>query len=217
MRVKDMPAADQPRERLLAAGPAALADRELLALLLGSGGKGTNAVELASLLIAHCGDLEAVSRSDAHRLLAVPGIGPAKAARVAAAFDLVRRARSAPDRPRITGSGDLAALISPALRGLGHERLVAVVCDHGGRVLRQAVIGTGGTDHCPVSVREVVTMVLTSGGAAFGLAHNHPAGNLDPSPADVEFTARLREAAETVGLRLLDHLVITDRGWRRVP
>jgi len=101
MRVKDLPPADRPRERLLTAGAAALADRELLALLLGSGGKGVNAVELASRLIAHCGTLGELSRSEPHRLLAVPGIGPAKAARVAAAFQLMRRAQAEPERIRI--------------------------------------------------------------------------------------------------------------------
>ncbi|GAA5054095.1 DNA repair protein RadC [Thermocatellispora tengchongensis] len=217
MRVKDMPARDQPRERLLAEGPAALADRELLALLLGSGSKGTNAVELASLLIAHCGDLEEVAHSEAHRLLAVPGIGPAKAARVAAAFDLVRRTFTAPERGKITSSADLANAAAPMLRGIGHERMVAVICDTAGRVIRNTVISTGGADHCPASVREVITKVLTSGGAAFGLAHNHPAGSLEPSRSDLDFTAHLEEAAETVGLRLLDHLVVTTRAWRGIP
>ena len=217
MRVKDMPAADRPRERLLTAGPAALADRELLALLLGSGGRGVNAVELASLLIAHCGDLAEVGRADVHRLLAVPGIGPAKAARVAAAFDLVRRARSAPERARVTCSADLAAVAAPLLRGFAHERVVAVICDTGGRVVRTSVVSTGGTDHCPVSVRDILAKVLASGGAAFGLAHNHPGGTLEPSPSDLELTARLRRAAETVAVDFLDHLIVTDHAWRRVP
>ncbi|MCG5211782.1 RadC family protein [Streptosporangium sp. KLBMP 9127] len=217
MRVKDMPTSDQPRERLLADGAGALADRELVALLLGSGSRGTNAVELASLLIAHCGDLEALSRSEAHRLLAVPGIGPAKAARIAAAFDLVRRAQAAPRRGRITGSGDLAAVTAPLLRGLPHEQVVAVICDHGGRILRTTVVSKGGSDHSPAPVREIVATVLTSGGSAFGLAHNHPSGCLDPSPADLDVTDRLHQAAQTVGLRFLDHVIITDQAWRRIP
>jgi DNA repair protein RadC len=216
MRVKDMPTSDQPRERLLAGGAGTLADRELIALLLGSGSKGTNAVELASLLIAHCGDLESLSRSEAHRLLAVPGIGPAKAARIAAAFDLVRRARAAPQRVLITGSADLVAAAAPLLRGLAHEQVVAVICDHGGRLLRTTVVSKGGSDHCPAPVREIIATVLTSGGAAFGLAHNHPSGCLTPSPADLDVTARLGQAAQTVGLRFLDHVILTDQAWRRI-
>ncbi|MEU8383830.1 DNA repair protein RadC [Streptosporangium sp. NPDC048865] len=217
MRVKDMPASDQPRERLLAGGATALADRELLALLIGSGSRGTNAMELASHLIAHCGDLHGLARSDAHRLMRVPGIGPAKAARVIAAFHLVRQAQAEPERRRVTCSGDLAAVAAPLLRGLSHERVVVVVCDPSGAVTRKAIVSEGGSDHAPAPIREIVSTVLTSGGSSFGLAHNHPSGSLDPSPADLEVTARLRDAAETVGLRFLDHLVVTDTAWRRVP
>ncbi|GGO06969.1 UPF0758 protein [Microbispora rosea subsp. aerata] len=216
MRVKDMPLADQPRERLLASGAAALADRELLALLLGSGSRGVSAVELASQLIAHCGDLGELARSEPHRLLAVPGVGPAKAARVAAAFHLVRRAQAEPERSRITCSADIASAAAPLLHGQPRERLVVIVCDGRGAVLRRTVVTEGGSDHTPAPVRDIVTTVLLSGGAAFGLAHNHPSGSLDPSPADIEVTARLHEAADTVGLRFLDHVIVTDTAWRRI-
>ncbi len=216
MRVKDMPVADRPRERLLAGGPVALADRELLALLLGSGGKGVDAVELASRVIAHCGDLAELSRAEAHRLLAVPGVGPAKAARVCAAFHLVRRAQAEPPRPRITSSADLAAAAGPLLRGQARERLVVAVCDIRGSLLRLAVVSEGGDDHTAAPIRDILTTVLVSRGAAFGLAHNHPGGSLEPSPSDLAVTTQLLHAAETVGLRLLDHLVVTDTAWRRI-
>lgn len=217
MRVKDLPLADRPRERLMTAGSGALADRELLALLLCSGGRGVSAVELASRLIAYCGDLGELARSDPHRLLAVPGIGPAKAARIAAAFHLARRARAEPERVRITCSADIAAASAPMLHGNPRERLVIVICDPRGAVIRRAVVSEGGSDHTPAPVRDIISTVLTSGGAAFGLAHNHPSGSLDPSRADLEVTARLHEAADTVGLRFLDHVIVTDTAWRRVP
>ncbi|WP_246265584.1 JAB domain-containing protein, partial [Acrocarpospora pleiomorpha] len=216
MRVKDMPVADQPRERLLASGAVALADRELLALLLGSGSRGVSAVELASRVIQHCGDLGELGRAEAHRLLAVPGVGPAKAARISAAFHLVRRAQTQPERVRVTSSSDLAHAVAPLLHGHARERLVVVVCDAGGSILRRAVVSEGDSDHTPAPIRDIITTVLTSGGAAFGLAHNHPSGSLDPSPSDLAVTAHLHLAAETVGLRLLDHLVVTDTAWRRI-
>ncbi|NUW36897.1 DNA repair protein RadC [Nonomuraea sp. SMC257] len=216
MRVKDLPTRERPRERLMTSGPAALADRELLAVLLGSGFRGASAVDLASQVIEHCGDLDGLARSEPHRLLAVKGVGPAKAARVAAAFHLVRRAQADPERPRITSTSDLAAVAAPLLQGLSRERLVVVVCDPRGAVLRRTVLTEGGADHTAVPVREIVTTVLTSGGAAFGVAHNHPSGSLDPSDDDVSATARLAAAASTVGLRFLDHLIITDAAWRRV-
>jgi DNA repair protein RadC len=216
MRVKDMPPADQPRERLLSSGPSALADRELLALLLGSGSRGVSAVELASQLIAHCGDLGELSRSEAHRLLAVPGVGPAKAARVTAAFHLLRRAQAEPERRRVTCSGDIAAVAAPLLHGCPRERLIAVICDPRGSVIRRAVISEGGSDHTSAPIRDIVTTVLVSGGTAFGLAHNHPGGSLEPSAADLDVTARLHEAADAVGLRFLDHVIVTDTAWRRI-
>ncbi|WP_344581959.1 JAB domain-containing protein [Nonomuraea roseoviolacea] len=217
MRVKDLPTRERPRERLMTSGPAALADRELLAVLLGSGFRGASAVDLASQVIEHCGDLDGLARSEPHRLLAVKGVGPAKAARVAAAFHLVRRAQADPERPRITSTSDLAAVAAPLLQGLSRERLVVVVCDPRGAVLRRTVLTEGGADHTAVPVREIVTTVLTCGGAAFGVAHNHPSGSLDPSDDDLSATARLAAAASTVGLRFLDHLIITDTAWRRVP
>ncbi|GAA3701829.1 DNA repair protein RadC [Nonomuraea antimicrobica] len=217
MRVKDLSERDRPRERLMSIGAAALADRELLAVLLGSGFRGASALDLATQVIEHCGDLNALSRSDPHRLLALRGIGPAKAARVTAAFQLVRRADAWPERERITSTSDLAHACAPLLRDRRQERLVMVVCDTGGRILKRAVLTEGGSDHTAMPVRELITEVLTSGGAMFGLAHNHPGGSLEPSPEDLEATARLVEAARTVGLRLLDHLIISDGAWRRIP
>ncbi|MEV4897254.1 DNA repair protein RadC [Nonomuraea sp. NPDC055795] len=217
MLVNDLPAHERPRERLMASGGAALADRELLAVLLGSGFRGSGAVELAAQVIEHCGDLGELARAEPHRLLAVRGVGPAKAARVAAAFHLVRRAQAGPERARITGSSDLAEVTAPLLRGHTRERLAIVVCDGQGGILRRTVLTEGGADHTPFPVREIITTVLTMGGAAFGVAHNHPAGTLTPSHADLTATTRLAEAADTVGLRLLDHLIITDTAWRRIP
>ncbi|SDJ38142.1 DNA repair protein RadC [Nonomuraea maritima] len=217
MRVKDLSKSDRPRERLLSSGAAALADRELLAVLLGSGFRGASALDLASQVIEQCGDLDALGRSDPHRLLTLRGIGPAKAARVSAAFHLARRAEARPERERITSTTDLAQACAPLLRGRAQECLVLVVCDTRGRLLRRTVMTQGDSERTVMPVRQVITEVLTSGGALFGLAHNHPGGSLEPSREDVEATIRLTEAAETVGLRLLDHVIITDTGWRRIP
>jgi DNA repair protein RadC len=217
MRLKDLSKHDRPRERLMSRGANALADRELLAVLLGSGFRGSSALDLATHVIDHCGDLDGLGRSDPHRLLTVPGVGPAKAARVAAAFHLAQRARAWPERERITSTSELADQCAPLLHGHTQERLVMVVCDTGGRVLKRSIVTEGGADHTAMPIREMITEVLTTGGAIFGLAHNHPSGSLDPSAADVEATSRLIEAAETVGLRLLDHLIITDAAWRRIP
>lgn len=220
MRIKDVPPPDRPRERLLARGAEALSDRELLALLLGAGVPGQDAVELAGQLITRHGGLYALSRVPAHELAAgLAGIGPAKAARVVAAFQLGRRVAppSPSSRQQVHGSADLAAVAAPLLRGLRHERVVVVVCDGTGTVLRTSVLTEGATDRSLLPIRDALALVLAAGGTSFGVAHNHPTGCTDPSEADRRATTRLAAGATTVSLRFLDHVVVTDGGWRRVP
>jgi DNA repair protein RadC len=219
LRIADLPGVDRPRERLLSRGAEALSDRELLALLLGSGTEGCDAVELAGQLIARHGGLYELSRADAHELATgLPGIGPAKAARVAAAFQLGRRAAlvDRESRQRMRGSADLAAVTAPLLTGLRHERVVVVICDSAGMVLRTAVLTEGVVDRSLLPVRDVLAVVLAAGGTAFGVAHNHPTGRVEPSEPDRVATARLAAGAEAVGLKFLDHVVVTETGWRRV-
>ncbi|MGH3795366.1 MAG: JAB domain-containing protein [Pseudonocardiaceae bacterium] len=218
MRVKDLPACDRPRERLLERGPEALADRELLALLLGSGARGLDVVELAGQLIASQGGLRRLALAPPHELVGLLGVGPAKAARVAAAFQLAQRALAAeqPALRKVVTTADIAACAAPLLRGLRHERVVVIVCDKAGTVLRTHRLTEGGTDRSLIPVRDVLSAVLATGGASFGVAHNHPSGDLTPSTSDRRATARLREAAETVGVRFLDHVVVTDDAWLRV-
>ncbi|MFI7216482.1 RadC family protein [Micromonospora maritima] len=219
MRIADIPIEDRPRERLLNRGSEAPSDRELVALLLGSGTDGCDAMELASQLIARHGGLYELSRADVHEIAAgMAGIGPAKAARIAAAFQLGRRVRPADPqgRRRIRGSADLASVARPLLAGLRHERVVVVVCDSAGMVLRTVVFSEGAADRSLLPVRDVLALVLATGGTAFGVAHNHPTGRMEPSESDRQATARLAIGAEAVGLKFLDHMVVTDREWCRV-
>jgi DNA repair protein RadC len=216
MRVTDLPELDRPRERLLKLGVGALSDRELLALILGAGASGCDAIELASQLISDQAGLTALARTDPHSLTQVLGVGPAKAARVAAAFELGRRSRQEPGKKSIHGSADLAAAARPLLAGLRHERVVVIVCNPAGKLIRAIPLTEGAADHCLLPVKDVLAAVLSCGGSQFGVAHNHPSGALDPSPADVQATSRLRTASDVVGLRLLDHVILAEDGWRRV-
>jgi DNA repair protein RadC len=146
----------------------------------------------------------------------LPGIGAGKAARVAAAFELARRATAAGDRRRIADSADVAAVAAPYLRGLRHERVVVVACDTSGGLLRVAPLTDGSADRSLIPVRDVLTAVLAVGGTSFAVAHNHPGGSLTPSEPDTEVTVRLRQAAGTVGLRFLDHVILTETAWTRI-
>lgn len=216
MRVKDIAVRDRPRERLLAQGSDALADRELLAILLGSGTAGTDAITLAGQMLSEHGNLYELSRTDPHALLRVPGMGPAKVARLAAAFELVRRAQPETGRAKITTTADLAHVVAPLLRSHARERVAVVVCDSANRVLRAVTLTEGATDRSLVPIREVLATVLATNGTAFGLGHNHPSGDPAPSESDRSITARLREASKAVGLRFIDHVVVAGTAWRRV-
>jgi DNA repair protein RadC len=216
MKVLDLPEVDRPRERLLNRGAAALSDRELLALVLGSGLPGCDAIELAAMLIGKAGGLPALATADPYTLKRLPGVGAAKAARVTAAFELARRAAVSEERRRIVSSSDVAAVAIPYLRGLRHERVLVMACDTSGGLLRVVPLTEGSADRSLIPVRDVLAAVLGVGGTSFAVAHNHPGGALTPSLQDTEVTARLRKAAETVGLRFLDHIILTEMAWSRV-
>jgi DNA repair protein RadC len=218
MRITDLPPTERPRERLAALGTAALADRELLAVLLGTGGApGVGAHTLAERLLARFGSVAAVARAHPADLAGVTGIGVAKASTLAAAFELGRRGTAGTDtRPRICTAVDVVSAAGSLLRGRSRERLVVVLCDNANRVLGCDVLTEGSADRALLPVREVVVAVLRRDGKAFALAHNHPSGDPTPSDDDVEATLRVREAAVAVGLRFLDHVVVTDTDWRRV-
>jgi DNA repair protein RadC len=214
MRIADLPTEDRPRERLALHGAGALADRELLALVLGTGGApGAGAHQLAERLLARFGSLGALARAHPADLLAVPGIGTAKAAAVAAAFELTRRAGRSVLPTVVRCTADLVPVVAPLLRGRSRERLVLVVCDTANRVTSCEVISEGSAERALVPVREVAVAVLRRDGSAFGLAHNHPSGDLTPSAADLEATVRVEKAAAALGLRFLDHVVLSDCGW----
>ncbi|WP_448062838.1 JAB domain-containing protein [Cellulomonas hominis] len=171
--------AQRPRERLLRLGPDALSDAELVALLLGSGLRGVNAVELARDLLAVHGGLDGLSRTDGERLQATTGIGPAKATRVVAALALARRFGTSTDRrASVRTPGDVVRLLEPLLAGPGRDQVAAVVCDRANRVLATVVVGP----HDPAGpygprfpVREILAETLRRDGVAVAVGHRHTA------------------------------------------
>jgi DNA repair protein RadC len=217
MRIADLPAHERPRERLAAVGAAGLTERELLAVLLGSGGApGVGAHRLAERLLARFGSVTELARAHPAELALVPGIGPVKAATLSAAFELGRRVRPDPTPNTITAAADLVAVVAPLLRGRTRERMVVVSCDGSGRVIGCDVLSEGAADHTLLPVREALVAVLRRDGQTFWLAHNHPAGQAAASRADVEATVTVQRAAATAGLRLSGHVVVTDSDWCEV-
>lgn len=206
------PEGDRPRERLLTAGPAGVADAELIAILLGSGAKGKSALDVARQLIQDFDGLTGMGRISSARLSAVSGVGPAKAARVMAACELGRRreVQRNQERKLIRTAADAAGLLSPRLRDAQQETFWALLLDTRHRVLAEWPVSRGGLDQVAVNPRDVFQPALEYRAAAVLVAHNHPSGDAEPSPADIALTRRLAEAAQLLGIRFLDHIIIGD-------
>ena len=209
MRIADWPAAERPRERLLALGPAALSDAELIALFLRTGVRGKSALDLARELLSRSGGLSGLLGAGRIRQR-VKGVGAAKAAQLAAVLEIARRCIGEELR---SGS----ALASPAavrdfLRlALGtreHEVFLALLLDSQHRVLQTMELFRGTLTQTSVYPREVVKAALAANAAAVIFAHNHPSGVAQPSQADELLTRQLKEALALVEIKVLDHFIV---------
>lgn len=213
MALREWPAPERPRERLRAAGADALATRELLALIIGSGREGWSAVDVAGELLRRGdGSLRRLATASHTELSAVPGIGPAVAARISAALELGRRlAREGPlERDRIRGPVDIYERCAPGMRDLAQEEFRVLLLTTQHAVLREITITRGTIDASIVHPREVFRAAIVENAAAMVLVHNHPSGDPTPSPEDIEVTRQLTAAGRTVGIAVLDHVVIGD-------
>lgn len=209
MSIRNWPEGERPREKLLARGSAALSDAELLAVLLGSGVPGKDAVALGRELLAASDGLGALLARP-EEILRGRGLGPAKRARLAAALELARRSlhEELRQRPSLASPRDSAHYLSASLRHLPYEVFGCLYLDNRNRVLGFEELFRGTVDGASVHAREVVRACLRYNASAVILAHNHPSGIADPSPADREITRQLKAALELVDVRVLDHLVI---------
>ena len=205
----------RPRERLSALGSEALSDAELVALLLRTGARGADAVALARQLLAGCGGLRGIARAAEGEIRRFPGMGPSKTASLVAALELSRRLaahRLAPGAP-IRSPEDVHRHFYPRLRDRLHECFVAILLDGRYRVIRDVLVSQGTLTASLVHPREVFRPALREAAAALILVHNHPSGDPSPSREDREVTTRLIRAGEVLGVRVLDHVVVAERGY----
>jgi len=210
----DVPVADRPRERLLRQGAAALSDAELVAVQLGSGREGVSALDLAQRLLADWGGLSGLASARPEELARVSGVGPAKAARLCAAFGLVNRIDTPVETIRLATSEDIARVAQPLIGRARTEQVAVLIADGGLRLKRAEVIASGTAKACPIPVREILATVLRHDGVAFAVAHNHPGGDPTPTTTDLRATDALIKATQTIGLRFLDHVTVTSGEWR---
>jgi DNA repair protein RadC len=210
MSIKKLPSAARPREKLLALGPQALADVELLALLLRTGLPGGGVFELARALLERCGGLAGLLRADVQLLTSVKGIGPAKRAELAAVFEIARRALGAQlaEAPVFDNPVAVKQFAALAIGALGFEVFAVLFLDNQHRLLKHEEMFRGTLTQTSVYPREVVRRALELNSAAVIFAHNHPSGAAEPSRADEFLTQSLKAALQLVDIRVLDHLVV---------
>lgn len=212
-----VPPHERPRERLLARGAEALADRELIALVLRNGAPGVSALDLAGDLLADYGSLERLAQARPEELAVKRGIGAAKAAALVAAFHLARRAEASASAPvTLRTAENVAHAAMRELHGVRRERVIVLVADSANRLQRTVMVSEGAIDRSMVPVREILNAVLRHDGRAFAIAHNHPCGDATPSDADRRATVDVAAAARTAGLRFLGHVVVAGTEWRPV-
>jgi len=210
--VRELPEELRPRERLLRGGPQALSDAELVAILLGSGSPGQNALGLAEELLVRYDSLAGLSRSHPIEVAGHRGVGEAKAARLSSTWELGRRLASSAGSVRavVRSAADVASLLLPEMRFLPEERFREIVLNAKNEVLKVIEVSVGTLNASLVHPREVYREAIRYSGASIIVAHNHPSGNVTPSREDERLTKRLASAGELIGIPLLDHVIIGD-------
>jgi DNA repair protein RadC len=208
---------DRPRERLWRRGTQTVGDEELLSVVLGTGVANHSALAVAGALVRTAGGIAALSRASPRELALVTGVGEARAARVAAAFELGRRAvESVQHRAVLCEPADVYRCVGPRLAGLAQEVFLAIGIDVRNGVLDVVEVARGSVATVEVHPREVFRPLIRMAAAGGVLVHNHPTGDPTPSHEDIELTRRLREVGGLLGIPIVDHVVIGDRAWRSV-
>jgi DNA repair protein RadC len=210
MKISDWPENERPRERLLARGPQALSDSELLAVLIGCGKRGVTAVDVARRLIKKFGSLREFLNADKRRCLDQFGIGPAHYASMQAALELARRhyGHSIRSESALAAPADVRAFVLSELRDKPYEVFCVLYLDVHHRLTGFQELFRGTTDGASVYPKEVVREVIARNAFAVIFAHNHPSGTAEPSQADRLVTRRLRDALALIEVKVLDHLIV---------
>lgn len=204
------PENDRPRERLLRLGPQALTESELVAILLRVGYQGTNAVELGRQIIKRFGSLRALMEAPLPALQEIKGLGGAKAAQLAAALEIARRASLPDSREKVTLRKPEAVVeyLTTRLHGLPDEHCRGLYLNRKSVLVEDALLATGTVDQVRPAIREIVAKALQANASAMILGHNHPSGAAEASESDRMFTADVLAALRPVGVKLLDHVIV---------
>jgi DNA repair protein RadC len=214
--IKNWSQDDQPREKLRDKGRTALSDAELIAILIGSGNREESAVALCKRIFASVdNNLNALGKLSIKQLMKFKGIGEAKAITIAAALELGRRRRIEDTvlLEKIVSSQSVFDVMQPILGELPHEEFWILYLNNSNKVIHKSQLSKGGITGTLVDVRLVLKNALETGATALILCHNHPSGTLKPSKADLDITQKLKTAAQSLDIKVLDHLIITEKAY----
>jgi len=215
-KITQWPKNERPRERLLQHGPQHLTEAELLGILLGKGAKKKTAIDLARELLDRYESLENLFGRSPSELMKIKGIGSAKAATLAAAFQLVRRIQSktSQDRPSFRRAKDVAGYYLPLMKDLRREVFRVLLLSRANRLIKEVTVSEGTLDASIVHPREVFREALLEPAAGVILIHNHPSGNPSPSEEDLRITKQLVEAGRLLGIRVYDHIILAGESYQ---
>jgi len=214
--VHDLPLSERPRERLLKLGSEALSAQEILALLLGRGVRGESVMVTAQRLLSRFGNLNRIANASVEELTEINGIGPAKAAQIKAAVELSKRLESPVqegEKPVLKSPVDVVKLIKMKLKGKKKEHFLVLCLDTRNHLINCKSVSVGSLDTSVVHPREVFKEAITASAASVIFARNHPSGDPEPSEEDIELTKRLVKAGEIIGIDVLDHIIVCDKGY----
>lgn len=214
--IKNWAEGDRPREKLLLKGKNSLSDAELIAILIGSGNRKESAVELSKRILKDAeNNLNALGKVAIPKLTEYNGIGEAKAITIVAAMELGRRRRAekALEKKKITSSVSVFEMMQPIIGDLDHEEFWVMYLNNSNKVILKDQLSKGGITGTVVDVRLVLKNALECGATALVLAHNHPSGTLQPSEQDKTLTKKLKTASESLDIKVIDHLIVTQKAY----
>ncbi len=214
--IKDWSAEERPREKFIAKGAQSMSNAELLAILIGSGNRKYNAVELARSLLQEAGGrLGGLGKFEFEELLSFSGIGRSKALIIMALFELARRyqAEIAPTLAAIYSSENAAKAISPFVKDLAHEECWVMYLNRANRLINKEKVSSGGVHSTVFDVKIILKRAMANLASSIIVVHNHPSGTLRPGAQDIAQTKRLKEAAKMCDISLLDHIIIAGESY----
>lgn len=216
LSIKNWSEEDQPREKLMAKGRQVLSDAELIAILIGSGNREESAIELCKRILNESqNNLNELAKLTVSDLTKFKGIGEAKAISIVAALELGRRRKSEEilEKVQVSSSNQVYEYIKSVLTDLRHEEFWIVILNRANKIIGKQLIGRGGVSQTTADVKVIFKKSIDKLASAIILAHNHPSGNLKPSPSDISLTKKVVEGANLLDLKVLDHLIIGDGNY----